>query len=449
MLGQIRSATPGVVWPALPDVGAAAHLALLQQLEQSQWWSAERLQALQMRQIEALLNHAWQHIPLQRERLAASAWRPGQPLDPQRFASVPLCTRAELNDHGDAFFSPPHPTHGGYREGSTSGSTGRPIRFRLSQLFDVMWNAVNLRGYGWQGFEPARRMAYIQSGKDNAQLPQWELPMSIVYETGPAATLDIRVPVAEQAAWLQDVAPDYLFTAPTNLDALARHCTERGIAIPSLQRIRTVSEVLKDDTRERCAQAFGARLFDVYGASEAGTLATQCGEHAGYHVPAEAVYLEVLREDGSPCAVGETGQVVVTVLHNFAMPLIRYAIGDHAEVGAPCPCGRGLPTLARILGRSRNLLTYPDGRTAWPSFPSRHWMHIAPIRQLQLVQERRDRIRVRLAVAGASLSADQQARLREVLQTLLGYPFEMDFEILETLPLGPNHKFEDFVSRLA
>src|SRR3546814_13116510 len=83
-------------------------------------------------------------------------------------------------------------------------------------------------------------------------------------------------------------------------------------------------------------------------------LALQCPEHEHYHVQSEAVLLEVLDEEDRPCRPGEVGRVVVTPLTNFAMPMIRYAVGGLAAVGAPCPCGRGLPVLTRILGRARD-----------------------------------------------------------------------------------------------
>ena len=95
---------------------------------------------------------------------------------------------------------------------------------------------------------------------------------------------------------------------------------------------------------------------------------------------AESVLVEILNDDGTPCAPGEIGRVVVTALQNFATPLIRYEVGDYAEASAPCPCGRGLPVIRRIMGRVRNLLVLPDGKKIWPAFGSRGLTEIAPIR---------------------------------------------------------------------
>ena len=93
-------------------------------------------------------------------------------------------------------------------------------------------------------------------------------------------------------------------------------------------------------------------VVDIYSCTEAGYLAFSCPEQGNLHVQAESVIVEVLDRAGKPCAPGEEGEVVVTPLLNFAMPLIRYAVGDRAVVGEPCACGRGLPTL-KTVGRSR------------------------------------------------------------------------------------------------
>jgi phenylacetate-CoA ligase len=137
--------------------------------------------------------------------------------------------------------------------------------------------------------------------------------------------------------------------------------------------------------------------------------------------------------------------VVVTTLHNFAMPLIRYELGDYAEAGEPCACGRGLPVIRRIMGRHRNLLRLPDGRRHWPSFPTDKWAHVAPVKQLQIVQKSLDEIVLRV-VAPRDLSGEESARLIAALQGCLGLAFHMTIERVDEIARSDNYKFEDFVS---
>jgi len=159
----------------------------------------------------------------------------------------------------------------------------------------------------------------------------------------------------------------------------------------------------------------------------------------------EGLIVEVLDEQGNPCRPGQIGRVVVTDLHNFATPLIRYDLNDYAEVGEACPCGRRLTVLKRIVGRSRNMLLLPDGRRHWPFFGVFRFTEIAPIRQHQLIQRSREKIEVRL-VADIPLTAEQEMRLIDLIQKSLGYPFELKLVYFdEKIPRGKGGKFEEFI----
>jgi phenylacetate-CoA ligase len=186
----------------------------------------------------------------------------------------------------------------------------------------------------------------------------------------------------------------------------------------------------------------------MYSVQETGYLALQCPEHAHYHVQGEGVLLEVLDAAGRTCAPGEVGRVVVTPLHNFAMPLIRYDIGDYAEVGERCACGRGLPVLNRILGRVRNMVTLPSGERYWPPVYGERYREVAPIRQFQIVQKSLERLEVKL-VADRELTAAEQGKLRDLIHQRIRYPFELTFTYHDEIPRGPGGKYEDFKSELA
>jgi phenylacetate-CoA ligase len=148
-----------------------------------------------------------------------------------------------------------------------------------------------------------------------------------------------------------------------------------------------------------------------------------------------------------PCQPGEIGRVVVTPLHNFAMPLIREEIGDFAEVGEPCPCGRGLPVLKRVMGRVRNLVTLPSGAQHWPLIGGRGLTEAAPIRQFQLVQTSLEHVEVRLVVH-REITSQEEASVKDVIRDRLRYPFELTVTYHDEIPRGPGGKFEDFRSEI-
>ena len=209
--------------------------------------------------------------------------------------------------------------------------------------------------------------------------------------------------------------------------------------------VRTVGETLPDDLRMRCQAQWGLDIVDLYSSRELGYLALQCPVSGAYHIMAETVLVEILDPAGNSVGPGGIGRVVVTPLHNYATPLLRYDLNDYAEVGPPCACGRGLPTLKRILGRTRNMLVLPDGRRHWPLVGFAQFRDVAPVRQYQLIQNARERIRVRLVVDRA-LTTTEEHTLSVVIQDALGHPFVLDFEYVETaLTRGTGGKFEEFI----
>jgi phenylacetate-CoA ligase len=278
--------------------------------------------------------------------------------------------------------------------------------------------------------------------------PDWGPPVATAFRTGPSTVIDLATGVAGQAAWLRHHEPDYLLAYPSVLAALIEHCSRHGQRPARLKSVKTLGETVAPALRAACRGAWNVPVHDSYSSQELGYIAAECPASGLYHVMAESVLVEVLRADGTPCGPGETGRLVVTRLHGFATPLIRYDLGDHAEAGGPCPCGRGLPTLARVLGRTRNLVALPTGERRWPLVGFARYREIAPVRQYQLVQEALDEIAVRLVVERPLTAAEERA-LAAVIHESLGHPFRLRFEYFaDAIPRGPGGKFEEFVSRV-
>jgi phenylacetate-CoA ligase len=276
--------------------------------------------------------------------------------------------------------------------------------------------------------------------------PSWHL-VNAMFETGPAVSIGASVGIERQLEWILAEKPGYLHAHAANLRALILRSRELRVAPQGMRQIISQGGTLPPDLRRLAREHWDATLADGYSCEEFGMLASQCPDHEHYLVNAENVYLEVLRDDGTPCAAGETGRVVATGLHNFAMPLVRYEIGDYAEVGEPCPSGRGLPVLKRVAGRSRGILRDPSGGRTFPAIPADVWLEIAPIRQFQIVQTALSALEVRYAM-DRELSPYERAAIAEKLQERFGYRFDFSFVRVEAVGREPGGKFEDFISRL-
>jgi phenylacetate-CoA ligase len=232
------------------------------------------------------------------------------------------------------------------------------------------------------------------------------------------------------------------------LSALIDEFERLGVRPERLLEARVFGETVSDELRQQCRERLGVPLTDVYSSQEVGPIAAMCPESGLYHVHAESLIVEVLDEAGQPCKPGETGRVVITDLHNFATPLLRYEIRDYAEVGPQCPCGRGLPTLRRIVGRERNLMRLPSGKRSWGFFGSRRFRDVADVKQFQVVQHSLQDVEVRLVVANA-LTSSQEEHLRKIVRETMGHPFDVRFTLYpDEIPRSAGGKYEEFLCRI-
>ena len=447
-LGEVRSTIGGMVWPGIPAGAGATLLAVLHQLDQTQWWDAADLAKRQFLQLENGLLHTYENVPFHRDRLATAGYRPGCSVTQELFCALPVMSRGDIHGHENALLSARVPPgHGRITSGETSGSTGIPVRHFGTELTQFFWSAFTLRDHIWRRRDLSGKLAAIRPRMEDGEQAGWGPATDIAFLSGPCVMMSIRRDHGVQLEWLARHRPAYLITQGDNLYALARLSLRNGTRLPGLREARSYGTTLRSDTRELAWKAWGVPVSDLYTAEEVGYIALQCPDHEHYHLQSENLIVEILDAGGNACRPGEIGRVVLTTLHNFAMPLVRYEIGDYAEAGEPCTCGRGLPVIRRIMGRMRNVLTLPDGRQRWPSFPSEKWSHVAPVRQLQLVQKSRTAIELRV-VPERELSGDEINRLVAALQDSLGHPFVMDVRQVPEIPRSAGYKFEDFISEI-
>ena len=357
-LAAPRSGLEGVAWPALLPEWQAKLLAIEFQLEQSEWWTAEELREHQLQQLSMLLSHAARTVPFYAAHLAASGYRPDQPLTPALWSRLPMLGRESLQSNPDALTTRAIPPgHGKVGEYQVAAGDGAPLRLRRTELAQLMRQVFFLREEIWHRRELEGKVAVIHPDPGGGAAhpagrrePDWGPPMGHLYRTGPLVRLDSRVPLAEQAEWLMREAPAYLLASPTEISPLAQHFRAHSLKLPGLKGVRSMGHALPQEIRALVHEAWGVPLTHIYRADEVGPIALQCPEHEQFHIQSESALVEVLNAQGRPCAAGETGRVVATPLHDFAMPLIRYELRHFAEVGAACPCGRGLPVLTRLFG---------------------------------------------------------------------------------------------------
>lgn len=423
---------------------------LVKALDATQWMPPETFNPYQQRLLAKMLIHAAAETPRYAKALAP-IFQNGLP-DLSKWHELPFLTRAEAQaDPTSITARNVPPEAGSSSQAATSGSTARAFAHLRSDLMMWLNSALTERGYAWFGTDFSGTMASITGYEDdaanttegNVQPGGWQAGGRV----GTLARMGLSTGTTVQHEWLDRLKPDYLSTYPSIAAALAE-TSDNNPWLKSVKTIFCIGEALSDDQRQKVLDLTGVRMVNSYGASESGLLAFECPHSGLMHLMAEAAIVEIVRPNGTLAGPGEIGEVTVTSLTNFAMPFIRYKIGDFAEVAEqPCQCGRTLPGLKRIMGRSRNMFRRPDGAYIWPNVLSRVFNEFVPHRQFRFVQKAPTEVELIYVPRSDDQLENRDAMLayaRERLFPEVRLSFTRAAEI-QRLGRG---KFEDYIRRI-
>jgi len=254
-------------------------------------------------------------------------------------------------------------------------------------------------------------------------------------------------PVEKQVEFLQEFKPDVIGGYTSSILLLAQAVEKRGITDIAPKAVITTSELLDPSTKEYIDSVFNVRTVDHFGCVELNRTAWECSEHAGYHIDVDAVVMEFI-SGGEPAAPGERGEIVYTGLYNYAMPLIRYKIED---IGVPsdevCPCGRGLPLMKLIEGRSDSFMQAPDGRIFSPIIWTLIMRQIPGVGQFKAIQERKDLVRI-LVVRDQAFTEATVGQIVHDVQEAMGEEVHVGVEVVEEIPKDKSGKVRCAVSKV-
>ncbi len=424
--------------------GRAFHKALAF-LEESQGWPLGDLQAYQDKQLRVILRHAYNTVPYYRETFERLKLRPEDIHGARDLPKLPLLDKQTIRRRREDLVSAGWPRHR-RRYGHTGGTTGTA----LDLVFDIETLAWQWAVW-WRHrhrFGAHLRDPYIVFGGkavvplDRMGPPFWRrnLPMGQTYVSIHHLT---RANMPALVEYLQTRRVGYYSGYPSGLYLLAAHLLATGDKLASPPpHVFTGSESLLVHQRQALTAALQTEVADQYGATEQCGNISEC-EHHVYHVDLEFGIVEFLPIPGMP---DNTRRIVCTGLHNPAMPLIRYDIGDVATLRpGPCPCGRQSPTVAAIDGRIESYIVTPDGRRLGRL--DFLFKHSHRIEEAQLVQDADDHVTVNL-VRGTGYGPGDERDLMHDLRAYLGDAIRIDLESVPEIPREPNGKFRQIVSRV-
>jgi phenylacetate-CoA ligase len=439
-----------VLFPLYEDVlRRRGTLKYLRLLEEAQWYPRQRLREFQLGELQKLVAHAYAQVPFYREHFDRAGLKPADIGSLEAFSGLPSIDKIPMREERERFIA--HDHRGRALTKSTGGSTGMPLVFDYTRASYEWRVAMRMRGYGWAGYHMGMKTAAIwgtsvsdpshfQRTKDNLRNMIERYRLFDSFRFNPKT-------MRQYAAQIRRYRPEVIVAYTHALYDFAEFIHEEGIEPPRPKSIITGSEKLYPFQRELIEAVFGCEVFDTYGCREFMLIASECERHR-LHTSMENLIVEI-EKDGRPARPGEVGDVVVTDLHNWGMPFIRYRNGDLAVASDDtCACGRGHVLIGDIEGRALDTLRTPDGRM----IPGLFFPHLAKeypdIRQVQVVQDHLSHMTVRIAAPAEFEKTPAFQTMKRKINKVTGDEITVDYEFVREIPLTPTGKFRVTISNL-
>ena len=386
---------------------------------------------MQMKRLRALLRYAYENVAFYRRRFNTAKIKPDDIKSVEDLCRIPVLTKLDIQRNFNSLISREIEIERCVKE-ETSGSTGIPLTVIASKESTYIIGANRLRHYVENGGKLFRdKYVFITSRRlsnERTFLGSLLEHFGVFRRT----TMCTQDPIEEVLDRLVNFKPDVIECYPSFLLLLAKELEKKGKIIhPRL--VFGGGELLDDRSRKTINSKFGVEMFDLYGCTEAGDVAWECSEHVGYHMNIDLLMIEFVK-DGEHVAPGERGEIILTPLWNYAMPLIRYKIGD---VGTPsdehCPCGRKLPLMKVLDGRFEDFIILPNGRVLSPLVTLRYFENIEGISEYRIIQEKIDKLTLQLVLRDG-YDEDVVTRLRNRFMDKLGEDITLNIEVMDAIP---------------
>ena len=423
------------------------------ELKTTEWLGRDELNALRERKLRRLVQHAYTRVPHYRDAMTTSGVKPPDVRSLDDLALLPYLTKDDLRRdlYFDLFADD-------YRADdvlkiSTSGSTATPLttygdRYQLEVRF-----ATTLRAAEWTGWrigDKQARLWHQTLGMTRSQVRREKTDAFFMRR--------IFIPAFEMKGanidrfidTIRKHDPVLVDGYAESLNFLAQYVSSGGAPGFSPKAVMSSAQELPDHTRETIERGFGTRVFDKYGSREFSGIAYQCDSSPDHHVMDESYVIEIL-VDNRPARPGEVGEIVITDLNNYSVPLIRYRIGDLAEAvddSTPCSCGRNLTRIGRIIGRTQAIVHCADGTWLPGTFFAHFFKDYGDILlRYQIHQARKGEFTLRVVPHENYLfSPDQIALMVERLKEFTGPATVIEVEIVDEIPMGRTGKRSPVVS---
>jgi phenylacetate-CoA ligase len=375
------------VLPVGDRIEGGGFMPHLRRYRREQWLSAAELRQLQYVRLADMLDYARIRVPFYR-RLPKKVQNPFRDLK-----SFPVMDKRAINENLDALLTAPKET---LVAEASSGSSGLQGTVYMDKSAQASQRAMQTLWFEWSGYRFGDSILQTGMTLDRGFIKRTK---DLVLNTAYIPAFDLDEKQIEIVLRTVEKRPRrFLFGYASSLYVLAGTALDLGLRSLKFEYAVSWGDKLFPHYRERIREAFGCETLDTYGCTEGAMIAAQCRD-GNYHLSVNQCFVEIVDERGEPVPDGRMGRVLVTRLDNFAMPLIRYDIGDLAELETAgserCRCGRRTPLLRRVIGRDTDIVLTRSGKRMIVHFFTAIFEHVPEIRQFKVVQNDLDGIEIR------------------------------------------------------
>ncbi|HBE42073.1 MAG TPA: hypothetical protein DDW27_12865 [Bacteroidales bacterium] len=410
-------------------------------------WDKDSIRRFQNEKLSKLLDHARRNVPYYSEILENIKGI-------QDIPQIPFLTKKIIRERINDLKAVNFPARA-FKSNSTSGSTGESMHF-FSDSGNTYAEACYIRGdmmSGWQyGEKNVILWGALRDMNETENLLEKIKRKAIRrYEILSSFTL-YDEKIAEYIRFINKFRPALIIGYPTGLSLMSEYMIRNGLNIYKPAAVISAGETLFDFQREIIEKGFGRKVFNRYGCREVSQIASECTAHDGLHISVDHLFVEILNEKGEYVQPGETGEIIVTDLDNYAFPLIRYKIGDMGAFKATefkCSCGVNLPMLDRVEGRTMDVIVGPNGNRVTGSFWTLFFRHnFTGIDKFQVIQNSLNDLKLCFETNN-SFRHENEQEIKSEIRKYLGDNINIEIEIVREIDKTSTGKHRWVISNMS
>jgi len=420
------------------------NMPIVRELMESQYFSEDQIRENQWNEIRKLLDYCYEHNRFYRKRFEFIGLIPGDMKDIDDFGKIPILSKDDIRQNREIMISDGYAVEG-MNWKRTGGSTGVPLQLYWDKKTTAFKHAVVYRHNGWANYYPGVKQAALWGDTEKKYSLKEKLYLSLYVRVIFLDTLNMNDErIDDFIDRARRFKPEVLFGHGHSLFVLAQYLKDQMITDVKFKGVISTAETLFPHERKIVEGVFGDVVFDRYGCEEVSLIASECEQHDGLHIGAESLYVEIADGDEN-----RPGRLIITDLTNYGMPFLRYEIGDLATTrNGKCACGRGLPRIGRVVGRTTDLLYTPNGKKiSGVSILDTFTIHIPGFKQTQIVQDRLDHLVFNI-VRSEDFSDNSLKILAESVPRFFGPEMKYEVKFVEQIPLTSRGKFQFSVCQI-